>query len=35
MPRTSGISSPLSLDLSESLGALEAWYQYALHINNI
>lgn len=34
MLRTSGISS-LSLNLSEGLGALEAWCQDVLHINNI
>lgn len=35
MLRTSGISSLLSLNLSEGLEALEAWYQDASHINNI
>lgn len=33
--RTNGIPSLLSLNLSEGLGALEARYQDALHINNI
>lgn len=35
MLRASGISSLLSLNLSEGLAALETWYQDALHINNI